>query len=211
MSGFFVDICYMQAERKDVYKVYNKIARWFFENRPHSLMEKGYLDELISYLPQNATVLDLGCGTGEPILRYFLDQRINVVGVDASTEMLKLAQENFPSQEFILQDMRKLDLEREFDAIISWHSFFHLPADDQPAMFPLFAHHLNKDGILIFTSGSQHGEAWGMNGGENLFHGSLDTDAYRQLLEQNNFQVLKHTVNDPVCGDATVWMAKYLG
>jgi len=199
-----------QGERKDVYKVYDKIAQWFHENRPQNLIEKSCLDNLISYLPTNAAVLDLGCGTGEPILRYLLTHGIGVVGVDASTEMLKIARVNFPSTEFILQDMRELNLNRKFDAIIAWHSFFHLPADDQLAMFPLFATHLNTGGVLMFTSGTEHGEAWGMNGGENLFHSSLDTKTYRKLLLNHHFQILKHTINDPTCGNATVWVAKYL-
>ncbi|MFD2873886.1 class I SAM-dependent methyltransferase [Mucilaginibacter ximonensis] len=210
--GFFYGYLFMQqGERKDVYKVYDKIAQWFHANRPQTLMEKGYLDKLISRLPQNASALDLGCGTGEPMLRYLLQQGVNVVGVDASTAILKIAQANFPYTQFILQDMRQLDLGRKFDAIIAWHSFFHLPADDQPAMFPLFAKHLNKNGILMFTSGTQYGEAWGMNGGENLFHGSLEKENYRQLLEKHNFQILGHTIEDPECGGATVWMAQYWG
>lgn len=199
-----------QGERKDVYKVYDKIAQWFFQNRPQSLFEKNCLDNLISYLPRNPTVLDLGCGTGEPILRYLLAQGISVIGVDASAEMLKLAQANFPQTEFILQDMRKLNLDRKFDAIIAWHSFFHLPAEDQPKMFPRFAAHLNKGGILLFTSGTEHGEAWGINGGENLFHASLDTSKYENLLANHSFKILKYQENDPDCA-ATVWMAQYVG
>jgi len=199
-----------QGERKDVYKIYDKIAQWFFENRPLNLAEKNCLDNLISYLPKNATVLDLGCGTGEPILRYLLTQEIGVVGVDASVEILKIARANFPETEFILQDMRELGLNQKFDAIIAWHSFFHLPADDQPAMFPLFAAHLNKGGILMFTSGTEHGEAWGVNGGENLFHASLGTSEYENLLAEHHFKILKYQENDPYCA-ATVWIAQYIG
>jgi cyclopropane fatty-acyl-phospholipid synthase-like methyltransferase len=199
-----------QGERKDVYKVYDKIAQWFFENRPQNLIEKNCLDNLISYLPKNAAVLDLGCGTGEPILRYLLTHGIDVVGVDASAEMLKIALDNFPETEFILQGMRELNLNRKFDAIIAWHSFFHLPADDQPAMFPLFATHLNNGGILMFTSGTEYGEAWGVNGGENLFHASLNTAEYENLLAKHSFKILKYQENDPDCA-ATVWMAQYIG
>jgi cyclopropane fatty-acyl-phospholipid synthase-like methyltransferase len=123
--------------------------------------------------------------------------------------MLKIAKSNFPSTEFILHDMRLLNLSRRFDAIIAWHSFFHLPAADQPATFKLFEAHLNCNGILLFTSGSEHGEAWGMNGGENLFHASLDQKQYEHLLSKHNFKVLKHVVKDPNCGYATIWMAQY--
>ena len=74
-------------------------------------------------------------------------------------------------------------------------------------MFELFEKHLNDNGILIFTSGTELGEAWGMNGGENLFHASLSTHEYTQLLNKHHFKILKHVVNDPDCGYANVWMA----
>ena len=198
-----------KGEKENVYKVYNKIATWFSENRPTGLMEKGYLDDLITRLPTNATILDLGCGIGNQILKYLASKKLDVVGVDASTGMLKIAQANFPLIEFILQDMRFLNLNKKFDAIIAWHSFFHLPASDQPAMFQRFEEHLNPNGILLFTSGTKNGEAWGINGGENLFHASLNTKEYEDLLKKHHFEILNHKINDPDCGFATVWMARY--
>lgn len=199
-----------KGEKENVYKVYNKIATWFSENRYDGLMERNYLNDLIAQLPTNATILDLGCGTGNPILKYLISKKLNVVGVDASSEMLKIAKTNFPAVEFILQDMRLLHLNKKFDAIIAWHSFFHLPASDQPDMFQRFEEHLNPNGILLFTSGTEHGEAWGMNGGENLFHASLDTKEYENLLKKHHFEILKHKIKDPECGNDTVWMAKYI-
>ncbi|MCC8423941.1 trans-aconitate 2-methyltransferase [Mucilaginibacter sp. UR6-11] len=135
---------------------------------------------------------------------------MKVTGVDASSEILGIAKTNFPETEFILQDMRELKLDRKFDAIIAWNSFFHLAAEDQPAMFVVFAQHLSPNGILLFTSGTAHGEAWGINGGEHVFHGSLDTAEYEDLLKAYNFEVIKHVVDDKECG-ATVWMARYIG
>ncbi|WP_344765778.1 class I SAM-dependent methyltransferase [Pedobacter ginsengiterrae] len=196
-------------ESKNVFKVYNKIANWFAENRCVDLIEQNYLEALISEIKSNANVLDIGCGTGKPILEYLLNKNLNIIGVDASKEMLTIARNNFPTTEFVLEDMRKLALNKKFDAIIAWHSFFHLPAADQPKMFEIFESHINPKGILLFTSGSERGEAWGINGGENLFHASLNTDEYQQLLKKHNFEVLNHIVNDENCGGATVWMAKY--
>lgn len=197
------------GERRNVYKVYNKIARWFSEDRYTGLMEKSYLNNLIGYLPAGGTVLDLGCGTGKPVFEYLLSRNLKVTGVDASNGMLEIAKANFPSADLILMDMRSLNLRKKFDAIIAWHSFFHLPAADQPAMFALFEEHLNPNGILLFTSGTEHGEAWGVMGGENIFHASLDTKEYENLLVKHNFKVLKYAGNDPDCGNATIWMAQY--
>lgn len=197
------------GERKDVYKVYNKIAHWFAENRSTELMEKSYLDQLLNLLPPDATVLDLGCGTGKPIFEYLINKGIRTIGVDASNKMLDIAKANFPEETFILQDMRLLNLNRKFDAIIAWHSFFHLPAADQPEMFVLFEKHLHPNGILLFTSGTEEGEAWGLNGGENLFHASLNTNDYEVLLAKHNFKILNHVVEDPNCGHATIWVTQY--
>ncbi len=198
-----------KGECKNVYKVYNKIGSWFAENRAADLVEKAYLNDILEHLPAGAKVLDLGCGDGKPILEYFIKHGINVLGVDASTQMFELAKANFPTTGFLLKDMRELDLEEEFDAIIAWHSFFHLPAGDQPNMFAIFKRHLKPNGILLFTSGTERGEVWSMNGGENLFHASLATAEYQTLLLENEFKVLRHKINDPDCGGANVWMAQY--
>ncbi len=199
-----------KGERQNVYKVYNKIAAWFSQNRPTALKEKKYLDDMLAQLPADAGILDLGCGAGDPILKYLISKNANVTGVDASSKMLEIAKANFPQTEFILQDMRELNLDKKFDAIIAWHSFFHLSIADQPAMFQHFEQHLNPNGILMFTSGTQHGEAWGMNGGENLFHASLNTTEYETILKKHHFQVLKYHANDPDCYGDTVWMARYV-
>lgn len=198
-----------RSKRKNVYQLYNKIAGWFALNRPVELFEKRHLDAVNELIPDKADILDLGCGNGKPIMEYFIHLGFKVTGVDASEKMLELAKQNFPSEIFLLQDMRNLTLHNKFNAIIAWHSLFHLPAPDQQKMFESFANYLLPEGILLFTSGTERGEAWGMNGGENLFHASLDTDEYRELLNKHQFEILSHTINDPSCGNATVWLARF--
>ena len=199
----------MEGNRQNVFEAYNEIGDWFAENRPQNLMEKGYLDKLIALIPINGSILDVGCGTGLPILNYSQDNGFNVTGVDASEKMLGLAKKNLPLAAFILADMRQLSLPKKYDAVVAWHSYFHLPAADQTKMFAVFEQHLKPKGILLFTSGTKKGEAWGLNGGVNLFHASLDSAEYELLLERHNFSVLSHTIDDPACGNATVWMAQY--
>lgn len=194
--------------KRDVFKNYDIIAEWFSKNRSKDLMEKPYLDRLIEHIPADSRILDLGCGTGEPIYSYLKSLGISVSGVDASHAMLEIARSNFPEGEFLLQDMRELNLDEKFDAIIAWHSFFHLSPQEQRDMFPLFKKHLNASGILLFTSGPEEGEAWGMNNGQNLYHSSLSKEEYSSLLQQQGFIVIQHVVEDPNCGGATVWLCQ---
>ena len=198
----------MNDEKHNVFKTYDIIADWFSQNRNSVLMEKAYLDQLIDIVGLEAEVLDVGCGTGMPMMGYLISRGMQTTGVDASYRMLEIAKDNLPQAEFIKADMRELSLGRKFDAIIAWHSFFHLPAEDQPGMFKIFKDHLKENGVLLFTSGKEYGEAWGMNGGKNLFHASLHPDQYRSLLEAQGFRVLVYKEDDPECGNATVWMAQ---
>lgn len=198
----------MNNERKNVFEAYNVIARWFAKNRSKTLTEKSYLDKLVEITGEKATILDLGCGTGVPIMKHLLNRGLEVLGVDASEEILKIARNNLPAATFFQTDMRQLLISQKFDAIIAWHSFIHLPPEDQPRMFTVFRNHLKNKGVLLFTSGTTYGEVWAMNGGVNLCHGSLDTSHYKELLESNDFQILQYKENDPDCGYANVWMAQ---
>lgn len=198
----------MENKKNKVFESYNIIADWFAENRYQGLLEKSYLDKIIEILGKGSSILDLGCGTGMPMMSYLLSQGMKVSGVDASHRMLEIAKNNLPFADFQQADMRELSLDKKFDAIIAWDSFFHLPSDDQPAMFDVFKKHLNSGGILMFTSGKELGEVWGMNGGENLFHASLDKEQYKSLLETHGFHILEYKEDDPDCGNATVWMAQ---
>lgn len=195
--------------KTNVYEIYNVIAGWFDSERSKDLkMEIEHLQKLCSYLKPNAKILDLGCGTGRPIAEFLLNRGFKVTAVDGSEKMIEIAKSYIPQATIILKDMRRLDLEEKFDAIIMWHSSFHLEQDDQRALFPNIAKHASKNAMLLFTSGSEQGEAWGINGGQDLFHASLSEDEYRELLSKNGFEVVYHLVEDKKSGGATIWLAR---
>jgi len=188
---------------------YEKNAAAFDRDRGRQLMERSYLDEVLARIdPDRRQILDLGCGAGEPIARYLIDADCRVTGVDASAPMIALAAERFPEMAWIVADMRTLALQERFSAIIAWDSFFHLRAQDQREMFPIFRNHVAQRGLLLFTSGPALGEAIGDLYGQRLYHASLDAEEYRVLIAANGFELLRHTVEDPQCGGHTVWLSQ---
>jgi 2-polyprenyl-3-methyl-5-hydroxy-6-metoxy-1,4-benzoquinol methylase len=189
---------------------YSKIARWYNENRSRDLFEKTWLDKAMSHLSPGAQILDLGCGMGEPIAKYFIDQGFRVTGVDGCKELLEIAKTNLPNGVFLINDMRKLSLDSKFDFIIAWNSFFHLRVDEQKQMFSVFTNHLKNNGLLMFTTGPKAGEIWSDNGGEKLYHASLAPDEYKELLDKHNFELIQYKINDKNCNYHTVWLAKYV-
>jgi hypothetical protein len=92
--------------------------------------------------------------------------------------------------------------------VLAWHSFFHLPHDDQRAMFGVFARHARPGAPLMFTSGPAAGEALGTFEGETLYHASLAPDEYRALLDRAGFAVLDHIAEDPATNGDTIWLAR---
>lgn len=195
-------------DKTKVYKAYDKISDWFDNARTKTLMESEYLNLITKHIPANGDILDLGCGTGEPIARFFIESGYKLTGVDGSSKMIALCKKRFPDHQWIVSDMRDIRLQKKFDAILAWHSFFHLDQDSQRKMFKIFESHIKPNGILAFTSGDEEGEVWSDNGGQSLYHASLSTKEYESLLKDSSFKVLIHKVRDPQCGEATVWVAQ---
>ena len=188
--------------------LYERHAHAFDAGRGQSLIERLWLDRFLALVPRGGSVLDLGCGAGEPIARHLIAAGREVTGVDASPTMIALCQSRFPDERWIVADMRGLSLRRRFDGILAWDSFFHLRADDQREMFAVFRGRAAPGAALLFTSGPRAGVALGTFQGEPLHHASLDPDEYRALLAAHGLTVVAHVAEDPACGAHTVWLAR---
>ncbi len=198
----------MSNASRDVIGLYTEHGADFDKERGRSLAEKPWLDRFTSLLPGGGSILDIGCGSGEPIAGYFIANGYDVTGIDASLPLIELCRSRFPENLWAVADMRELALGRRFDGLIAWHSFFHLKPEDQRLMFGIFRQHANDGAALMFTAGPGHGEAIGTFHGKPLYHASLAREDYESLLAAHGFRLLDHTVNDPQCGGATVYLAR---
>jgi 2-polyprenyl-3-methyl-5-hydroxy-6-metoxy-1,4-benzoquinol methylase len=81
-----------EAHRRTVESGYDLMAEQYLatKNREDPLALTA-LEGLISLLPRNAAVLDLGCGAGVPVTRWLADKGFAVTGVDVSARQLELA------------------------------------------------------------------------------------------------------------------------
>jgi SAM-dependent methyltransferase len=198
----------MPSEADRIISLYERNAHAWDKDRGGVLLEKTWMDRFLALLPQGASILDLGCGSGRPIARYLVDCGHSVTGVDSSPSLIDICRGRFPQQEWVVADMRTLRLERTFGGVLAWDSFFHLAPEDQRSMFPIFKAHAAPGAPLMFTSGPAAGQVIATYRGEPLYHGSLDEAEYRALLEMNGFGVAAHVVEDPTCGEHTVWLAQ---
>jgi trans-aconitate methyltransferase len=63
-------------------------------------------------------ILDVGCGTGQ-LTNEIAERGADVLGVDASPEMIGQARQNYPRLRFSLQDAAAMSFNSEFDAVFS--------------------------------------------------------------------------------------------
>jgi SAM-dependent methyltransferase len=199
----------MSSAAERIIDLYQQHAGVWDRQRGNYLLEKSWLDRFLALVPPKASLLDIGCGSGRPIARYLIEMGYQLTGIDSSATLIALCKDRFPSHTWIVADMRKLSLHRRFQGLFAWDSFFHLCPEDQRPLFSLFKQHAAPGAALLFTSGHRHGEIIASWQGEPLYHGSLETTEYRALLEQNDFAVISHVVEDPSCGQHTVWLAQH--
>ncbi len=194
-----------------IISLYEKHARLWDRARNKSLFERQWLYRFIAHLSPGGHVLDLGCGGGEPIAAYFISQGFSITGVDSSPSMIELCRSRFPEQEWLQADMRTLSPKTAFDGILAWDSFFHLTADDQRAMFPVFAKHAARGALLMFSSGPAEGEAIGELGGDPLYHASLNPEEYLELLHTHGFDGAFDRDPSEPSGRRLIWIATKQG
>lgn len=198
---------------ENIIEIYEKKAHAWVGLRGTYLYEKVWLDRFSALLSQHSNILDLGCGSAKPIAAYMIEQGHRVTGVDSSKAMLEMARQNFPEHLFpecnwIQGDMRTVKLIEKFQGILVWDSFFHLSPEHQSAMFQQFDHFSMQDTVLMFTSGPAYGEQIGDLFGEPLYHASLSSEQYTQLLNRFGFKVIIMIAEDPNCTGHTVWLAQ---
>lgn len=197
-----------QVAADNIIHLYIQGATEWDSFRVSRFIEQAWLDRFLALIPAGGRILDVGCGGGIPVARYFLDHGHPVSGIDTSPPLIDLCRSRFPASQWRVADMRTLDLDCAFDGLIAWDSFFHLTCGDQRRMFRIFRRHANPGAALIFTSGPDHGEAIGTFLEQPLYHASLSREAYRLLLEEQGFRVVQQVVEDPDCGGRTVWLAQ---
>ncbi len=108
-------------------KLYHDLARYYFaieKNHRDISQDVSFILDLPGCRP-GASLLDLGCGTGEHLDR-FSRAGLRCTGIDDSEEMLAIARSRFPdAADYHLLDMAEIDYEDDFDLVISLFGSFN--------------------------------------------------------------------------------------
>lgn len=96
-------------------------------------------------------ILDLGCGHGRDC-KYFEDNGFNVMGIDLSRKMLKVARSVCEYTQLIHTDIRNINqLNCKFDGIWACASLYHLKKKDFIKLIDDIYNILNENGVLFIA------------------------------------------------------------
>ena len=127
---------------------YNRYAVPYYEETVDVDMTE-VIEPFMELLPENAEVLDLGCGSGRDTI--VLEERgFYVTPMDGSEEMCKLAEIN-TDQEVLQMTYDEMEFDDVFDGIWACAALVHLTDDEMREIMKKLIQALKADGILYFS------------------------------------------------------------
>ena len=149
-------------QTKKTIESYNKNAKKF---ESKFLNFEPYREKILlfreKYLTRNKMkILDAGCGPGNhAAYLYSLNHSYQITGIDLSDKMIELARKNAPGCHFIKGDIRNLDSDIKYDAVIASFCIVHLSNNELIAFMPKLNRLIYKKGYLYlsFIEGNQVG------------------------------------------------------
>lgn len=141
--------------RSETCDSYDAVAYAYAENLYGELdgkpLDRHLLNRFAEGVRGRGLTADLGCGPGQ-VARYLKDQRIEILGIDLSPEMIRQAQGRNPGIEFRVGDLRALDLaDGALAGVVAFYSLIHL---DEPEIVPALREMrrvLTPGGLALFA------------------------------------------------------------
>lgn len=155
---------------------YNRYAAAYYEQTVGLDMSE-VMQPFVNMLPEDAEVLDLGCGSGRDSLALN-EFGFYVTPMDGSSELCKLA-EIYLDQEVLHLTFEEMDFEDVFDGIWACASFVHVEPKAMPGLLKKVFTSLKAEGVLYFSV--YEGDRDGIFGGR--YFKDYTKQEIRELLE----------------------------
>ena len=142
-------------------------------------------------MDKGVPILDVGCGTGIPVLSYLASKKFDVYGVDISDIMLAQAKVNVPTANLYKQNMLNLDFpDNYFQGLICLHSIIHIPRTKHEFALKNFNRVLKPNGSLLICTGSEPYEDTHPFLDVPLFFSYPSPSDSLELMERTNFTII---------------------
>ncbi|HSX24412.1 MAG TPA: methyltransferase domain-containing protein [Candidatus Andersenbacteria bacterium] len=177
----------------------------------HVLYSLAYHKFAAKMIGEKKDILDIGCseGLGTMLLAEFANY---VLGVDIDEAAIESAKKNFAREhvEFQIIDLLKTNINKTFDAAVSFDVIEHIYPEHAAAFIDAYANHLNPEGVAIIgtpnITSNQYANARTQSGHVNLY----SAERLREEVGRRFKNVFMFSVNDEVIHTGFSPMAHYL-
>lgn len=156
---------------------YTRQADAFFQDTAHVSFSEAQ-NRFLALLPQHASILDLGCGSGRDALA-FMQQGLQVEAADGCPAMAQKASQLLgkPVQVMLFEE---LEAEDRYDGIWACASLLHVPSASLPKILEKIEAALRPGGILYCSF--KYGDFEGLRNGR--YFTDLDEARLVSLIEK---------------------------
>lgn len=166
---------------------YNQNASAYYEKTVHADMAK-IMQPFIELLPENAEVLDMGCGSGRDTLALE-EAGFSVTAMDGAAEMCRLA-EIYTDKEILHLTYEEMDFQNVFDGIWACAALVHIPYKKMPQTLKKMVEALVDGGLIYMSLRDGNRKGW---------------DGLRQYYDYNEERILELLGNIPGTKIVDIW------
>ena len=172
-------------DKQDVIAFFDRAAAtWDAEMIKNDTIINRILDN--AEVGEGMTVLDVACGTGV-MFDYYLSRGVqNVVGIDISPEMAKIAAEKYAGNEriqVVCGDVETFPFDRKFDRIVVYNAFPHFPHPKR--LIKRLSELLTEDGRLTVAHGASRETIDGHHSGaaSKVSNGLMTAETLKRIFD----------------------------
>lgn len=164
-----------------------------------------WLQKLLARLPDESSVLDIGCGSGLPA-DSLIAAKHTITGVDVSATQVALARSNVPTGRFVHGDVRDLHFnENQFDAVVSFYTFDHIPRSQHASVLSRIHSWLRPGGFLLLSiEAADIDDVTDEWLGQPMFFSIYPPDVTCSIVTTEGFSIIESDVQDQIEGTTRI-------
>ncbi len=170
--------------------------------------ERGMVDAFLDRVPPGGHIVDMGCGTGVPYDRAFVDAGFDVTGVDLVATNIDAARERVEGATFVQADFTAFDPDTAFDGLVCLFALFHVPRAEHADALAAFRGMLDDGAPMLITVGTADAaELTEEFAGEEMVWSFFDAEQNRELIRDAGFTIERtERIPDRIDGSEHLWV-----